>query len=185
MPPIAFEIELIRVESPGSYKQETWAMTDNEKLQVIPGLKEEGNVYYKAKEYEKAADKYREGLEHLESLSIKEKPQSEEWNKLEAMKVPFLLNYSQCMLLLQDYAEVIRQTTKVLEFDPTCVKALYRRGKAYSASWNVKDATLDLQKAAELDTSLRKTVDTELLQLTERLKIKNDEEMKRFKGKLF
>lgn len=185
MPPVGFEIELLRVEIPGSYKQDSWAMTDTEKLDVVPQLKEKGNEFYKAKEYQKASEKYFEGLEYLESLSIKEKPHSEEWNQLESMKVPFLLNYSQCQLLLQDYAEVIRQTTKVLEFDPNCVKALYRRGKAHSATWNMKDATLDLQRAVELDKSLKKAVDTELLELTERLKTKNEEEKRKLKGKLF
>ncbi len=184
-PPIAFEIELLRVENPGSYQQDSWAMTDKEKLKNAPQLKEEGNTLYKEGDYESASGKYFEALGYLESLSIKEKPQSEEWNRLEELKVPLLLNYSQCQLLMGEYAEVIRQTTKVLEYDANCVKALFRRGKAHSATWNMKDAMLDLNRAAELNGSLKKTVDKELVDLTQRLKIKNEEEKKRLKGKLF
>ena len=185
MPPIAFEIELLHVEKPGSYKQDSWAMTDEEKVELVPKLKEDGNELYRNKNYKQASDKYFEALGYLESLSIKEKPQSSEWNRVEEIKVPLLLNYSQCQLLLQEYPEVIRQTTKILEFDPNCVKALYRRGKAHSATWNLKDAVLDLQRAVELDNSLKRNVDKELLELTRRLKEKDEEEKKRLKGKLF
>ncbi len=185
MPPIAFEIELVRVERPGSYKQDSWALTDNEKMTLVPKLREIGNELYRNKNYKEASGKYFEALGYLESLSIREKPQSAEWNRIEEMKVPLLLNYSQCQLLLQEYSEVIRQTSKILEFDPNCVKALFRRGKAHSATWNVKDAVLDLQKAVTLDTTLKRTVDKELIELTKRLKEKDDEERERLKGKLF
>ena len=183
--PLAFEIELIKVENPDDYKKESWALTFEEKSLMIPQRRAEGNDLYKSGDILAAAAKYFEALEYLESLSIREKPQSSEWDKIEHDKIPLLLNYSQCHLLLKDYPEVIRQTTKVLEIDPNNVKALFRRGKAYSASWSSSEAETDFKKVMELDASLSRTVDKELKALRERMKEKEDEERTRFRGKLF
>ena len=184
-PPLAFEIELLRIEQPGDYKQDSWAMSDKEKTDIIPKLREEGNSLYKSGDYNGAAGKYYEALSYLESLGIKEKPQSDEWNKIESDKVPLLLNYSQCQLLLKDYPEVIRHTSKVLEYDYNNVKALYRRGKAYAASWSQEEAEKDLMAVIKLDPTLQKTVEKELNNLRERIKKKEKEEREILRGKLF
>ena len=184
-PGLAFEINLIRIENPGDYKQDSWAMTDNEKMEIIPRLREEGNSFYKSGDHKAACEKYFEALSYLESLSIKEKPQSEDWNKIECIKVPFLLNYAQCQLISGDYAEVIRHTSKVLEFEPDNIKALYRRGRAHSACWNVEEAEIDLKRAAVLDSSLQKMVDKELVTLRQRVREEEKEERDRLQGKLF
>ena len=184
-PPMAFEFELLRVESPGSYKQDAWAMTDKEKLELVPKLKEEGNHLYRSGNSRQAAEKYHEAISYLEQLSIKEKPQCDEWNELQKKKVPLLLNYAQCKLLMKEYAEVIRHTSQVLEFDPSNVKALFRRGKSHSASWDQEEAERDFKRVIELDPSLRKAVEKELKGLHERVQEKEREEKERLKGKLF
>jgi hypothetical protein len=46
-------------------------LTDEERFELIPKLKEEGNNYYNAKEYEKATLKYQESLAHLDILMNK------------------------------------------------------------------------------------------------------------------
>lgn len=48
----------------------------------------------------------------------REKPGEEEWGTLADMKIPFLLNYSQCQLLLGNYYEVIEQCSQVLNHQP-------------------------------------------------------------------
>ena len=48
----------------------------------------------------------------------REKPHDEEWNKLDDMKVPFLLNYAQCKLYAEEYYEVIEHTSEVLKRHP-------------------------------------------------------------------
>lgn len=183
--PVCFEFELLRVEQPGDYQQEHWAMTDAEKSAAIPILKEEGNALYKKGEYETASTKYFEALSYLEEQLIKEKPQSETWYGIAKQKVPFLLNYSQCKLLMQDYADAIRHSTSVLEIDPDNVKALYRRGRAHAASWDVEEAQGDLRRAAELDNSLSNAVDKELKALALSVKAKDEAERVRLKGKMF
>lgn len=184
-PLMAFEFELLQVDNPGTYKQDSWAMTDDEKLDLVPKLREEGNKLYRSGDNHLAADKYFEALSYLEQLSVKEKPQSDPWNEIEEKKVPLLLNYAQCKLLMKEYAEVIRHTSQVLEYDPKNVKALFRRGKAHSASWNTEEAEVDLKSVIELDPSLRKAVEKELKDLHERVQRKNREEGEKLKGKLF
>ena len=183
--PLIFELELLRVEQPGDYKKEHWAMTGQEKEAAIPKLKEEGNALYKDGKHREASEKYFEALSYLEELCIKEKPGSETWNAVTERKTPFLLNYAQCQLLLGEYAEVIRHTSDVLQFDKDNVKALFRRAKAHSASWNAEEAREDFERVVQLDPTLGRTVDKELKALSARLKEKEEQEKQQFKGKLF
>lgn len=183
--PLIFELELIKVDQPGDYRKEHWAMTESEKKDAIPKLKEEGNSLYKEGRYLESSEKYFEALSYLEQMLIKEKPQSHSWNAITEQKVPFLLNYAQCKLLLKEYAEVIRHTTTVLDFDAHNVKALFRRAKAHSASWNTVEAKEDFKEVCRLDHSLAKTVDKELKSLASRVKEKDEQERDHFKGKLF
>lgn len=183
--PMCFEFELLRVEQPGDYQQDHWAMTDEEKAAAVSVLKAEGNELYKKGEYESASEKYFEALSYLEEQIIKEQPKSETWYGIAKQKVPFLLNYAQCKLLTHDYAEAVRHTTSALEIEPENVKALYRRGKAHSASWDVEEAKRDMRKAAELDTSLASTVEREMRSLAQRVKEKDALDRERLSGKLF
>ena len=173
------------MDQPGNYQQDHWAMTDDEKATAIPVLKEEGNSLYKEGKHNLASEKYFQALSYLEEQIIKEKPKSETWHAITKQKVPLLLNYAQCKLLMQDYADAIRHTTSVLEVEPKNIKALYRRGKAHSASWDVEEATRDLRKAAELDNSLTHAVEKELRALGERVKEKDVAERDRLRGKMF
>ena len=49
----------------------------------------------------------------------REKPGEPEWQALADMKIPFLLNYSQCQLLMGNYYEVIEQCSQVLIRPPS------------------------------------------------------------------
>ena len=183
--PLIFEFELLSMEQPGQYKQDHWAMSEQEKIQAIPVLKEEGNALYRAGKHFKAAEKYFNALGYLEQLLIREKPESDAWNGIASQKIPLLLNYAQCQLLLEDYAEVIRHTTSVLELEKDNVKALYRRGRASAACWNVEEAKSDFARVVELDPSLCRAVDKELKTLTTRVREKDIAEKARLRGKLF
>lgn len=183
--PLAFQLELVRVDQPGEYKKDSWAMSMEEKEAAISRLREEGNILYRAGEHTEACDKYFEALSYLEELSLREKPKSEEWETVERRKIPLLLNYSQCMLLREDYAEVLRHTTTVLNVDPDNVKALYRRGKAHAASWDRDAAEADFKQVVELDPSLSRSVEKEMRQLEERLRREKEAEKDRWQGKLF
>jgi AH receptor-interacting protein len=168
--PLLFEFELLRVEGAGDYKQEIWQLTPEEKLKLVPKLKEEGNSLYKEGRHIDASRKYEEALGCMEQLMTREKPEGEEWTELQKLRIPLLLNYSQCKLLQEDFAEVIRQTTAVLEYDPDNVKGLYRRAKANASMWNTQEAKDDYERVAVLDPKLKATVHKEIQQLDKAVK---------------
>lgn len=91
-------------------------------------------------------------------------------------KIPFLLNFAQCMLLEKDYYAVIEHCTEVLKFEPDNVKALYRRAKAHVGAWNPESAQVDYEKCAKLDETLMPTINKELAALAEEIKIHNLED---------
>ena len=183
--PLCFELELLEVEQPGQYKQEHWAMSDAEKAVAVPVLKEEGNTLYKEGNIEGACAKYYEALSYLEEQLVKEKPQCDAWRAIAVRKVPLLLNYAQCKLVQKEYADVIRHATMALEIDTDNVKALYKRGMAKSASWDVEGAQEDLKRAVQLQPSLKRAVDKELQDLARRIKENDATERKRLQGRLF
>jgi len=121
----------------------------------------------------------------LEQLILKEKPGDKEWVELDQMKIPLLLNYSQCQLLLNEYYSVIEHTTTVLEKDKDNVKALFRRAKAHVGAWNPIEARLDFQRAAELDPSLAAAIKKELLNLDQLELEYNRKEKEKLHGKIF
>merc|ERR1712141_573918 len=125
-----------------------------------------------------------EAISRLEQLLLREKPQDEEWLELRKQKVPLLLNYSQCKLLMNEYYPVIEHCSEVLEIDPDNVKALYRRAKAHSGAWNPTEAKQDFQSVADRDSSLSMTCKKEIKKVEELEKQKNEEDKEKLK-KLF
>lgn len=182
-PDLVFQIHLEKFEKSGEYEKEAWQMDAAEKLAVLPKYKEEGNRLYMDKKYTEAAKKYGDALGCLEQLCLREKPKDEAWNELNQKKLPFLLNFSQCKLLLGEYYEVIRHTTTVLDsIDPNNVKALYRRARAHVGCWNPKEGRRDFERVMELDQSLVKTVRKELEDLDEKEREHDLEYKEKLKG---
>lgn len=182
---LEFIIELLKVEAPEEYKKESWLMNEDEKLKAIPELREKGNTLYKANEFQSAADLYAEALGLLEQLMINEKPGDIEWNALNTLKMPLLLNFSQCKLNLKEYYTVIEHCTTVLKTEPDNVKALFRRAKANVGAWNPVEARIDFQRVMELDPALTNAVRKELKMLEDLEKQKNEEDKVRLRGKIF
>ncbi|XP_071445816.1 AH receptor-interacting protein [Hetaerina americana] len=181
---LEFTIELLKVESPEEYQKESWQLDEDEKVQRVSKLKTEGNDLYNAKKYDAAVDKYSEALGMLEQLMLKEKPGDEEWLVLQNMKIPLLLNFSQCKLIQSDYYTVIEHCSTVLKSEPDNVKALFRRGKAHIGAWNPKEAKEDLERAAKLNPSLSAVISEELRKLEMMERQKDKEDAIKLKGKL-
>ena len=179
---LTFEIELLKVDQPGEYKKETWQMDVGEKLSAVPRMREEGNELYKQKNYKEAAEKYSVALGCLEQLCLREKPGDEAWTELDRMKIPLLLNFSQCKLLSGDFYEVIEHTTTVLEKDKDNVKALYRRAKAHVGCWNPAEAKEDFNRVAQLDPTMKKVIRKELEELDVIIQQHEAEKRKKLQG---
>lgn len=62
------------------------------------------------------------------------------------------------------------------------VKAYYRRAKAHVGAWNPDDAKQDFQKCLELDKSLTKSVQHDLEQLNQEIKLNDVETKLRYKN---
>lgn len=182
---LEFILDVENIENPEDFKKETWCMDENEKLDLVPKLQDEGNRFYMNKDPVNAAAKYGEALGLLEQLLLREKPGDEEYIKLDDRKVPLLLNFAQCKLLQEDYYAVIEHTTEVLKNHPDNVKALYRRAKAHVGAWNPLEAIEDYNRVTELDPSLEKTVSKELRAIAESQKKKNQDDREKLQGKMF
>ncbi|XP_071373194.1 AH receptor-interacting protein [Centroberyx affinis] len=180
--PLIFAIELLEVLSPGSFQLDVWAMTDKEKLDLVPQIHEEGNTLFKQGQIKQATEKYYNGIACLKNLQMKEQPGDETWIKLDHMITPLLLNYCQCQLLQGQYYEVIEHCSSLLFKYDDNVKALYKRGKAHAAVWNETEARADFAKVVDLDPTLGPSVAKELRAMEDRIRAKDKEEKGRYKG---
>ncbi|XP_072325646.1 aryl-hydrocarbon-interacting protein-like 1 [Scyliorhinus torazame] len=179
--PLIFVIELLKIESPSAYKRESWAMNDDEKLKAVPLLHGTGNKMFKLGKYGEALAKYREAVICLKNLQVKHKPWEIQWLKLEKMIVTLVLNYCQCLLKMEEYYEVLEQTTDILNKHPGSVKAYFLRGKAHAEVWNKEEAKADFGKVLEYDSGMTKQVKKQLLILDSRMRDKEEEEKLQFK----
>ncbi|XP_077107266.1 AH receptor-interacting protein [Ranitomeya variabilis] len=180
--PLIFVITLLKIEEPGSYRQDAWAMSDEEKLGAVPLLHQEGNQMYKEGNIPEAAAKYYEAIACLKSLQMKEQPGSPDWISLDTKITPLLLNYCQCKLLEGEYYQVLEHCSSILNKYSDNVKALFKRGRAHAAVWNASEAEQDFSRAVELDPSLAPLVAKELKKLEVRLSEKDEEDKARFRG---
>uniref|UniRef100_U5EJP9 Putative ah receptor-interacting protein n=1 Tax=Corethrella appendiculata TaxID=1370023 RepID=U5EJP9_9DIPT len=177
---LEFIIEILNIENPDQYEKESWQLNDEEKMHQIQDLKEKGNAYYKEKNIQAAQDCYATAIGMIEQLMLKEKPKDTEWLELSDLKIPLLLNYSQCKLIEKDYYAVIEHCSEVLKYDENNLKALYRRAKAHVGAWNPEQAKHDYQRCMELDPNLQITITKELNQLQEAIKMHELEDKMRF-----
>lgn len=61
----------MKVEQPENYEKESWQLEENEKIELVPKLKEQGNQEYKNKNYIKASELYAKAIGMLEQLMLK------------------------------------------------------------------------------------------------------------------
>lgn len=179
-----FRMELVSVELPGSYEKQYWEMSEEERLQSVPQLQEEGNALYKAGQHARARDKYREAIGRLENLMLREKPNDTEWLAFNAQKMPLLLNFTQCQLIEGEYYGAVEHCSTVLEHQPDNVKALFRRGKAYVELCEGDSARQDLERCCKLDPSTATSCRKLLAKLAATEKKHHDRDKKVY-GKLF
>ncbi|XP_016336849.1 AH receptor-interacting protein [Sinocyclocheilus anshuiensis] len=180
--PLVFTLEMLEILPPGSFQLEIWAMTDEEKMQAIPHIHEDGNALFKSGDITAAAEKYYSAIACLKNLQMKERPGDDHWIKLDLMITPLLLNYCQCKNLLGQYYEVLEHCSSIINKYDDNVKAYFKRGKAHAAVWNEAEAKADFAKVIELDPSLETSVAKELRAMEDRIREKQKEEKGRYKN---
>lgn len=180
--PLIFDIEMLKVENPGTYQQDPWAMTDEEKAKAVPVIHQEGNRLYREGHVKEAAAKYYDAIACLKNLQMKEQPGSPDWIQLDQQITPLLLNYCQCKLVAEEYYEVLDHCSSILNKYDDNVKAYFKRGKAHAAVWNAQEAQADFAKVLQLDPALAPVVSRELRALEARIRQKDEEDKARFRG---
>ncbi|XP_076305608.1 tetratricopeptide repeat protein 9A-like isoform X1 [Tachypleus tridentatus] len=139
------------------------------KLTEARRYKEEGNALFKEKNLRGAMGKYHRALLFIQGIQVQqnaaslmgltstEQPKVDQLpepakQEVAKIKVDCYNNLANCLLQQEKKMErVIFYCDKVLDIEPTNVKALYRKGKAL---YNIKDydtALQVLQKAQEVD----------------------------------
>ena len=68
------------------------------------------------------------------------------------VEIPTCLNLAHCYLKLEEYDHAVKYTSQALVNQPENVKALYRRGVAYTKMGKNLEAREDLLQALELST---------------------------------
>jgi AH receptor-interacting protein len=111
-------IDLVSVSAPGQYEQESWQLTEDEKLASVPLLQHEGNNLFTEGQYGAAEHKYFEAISRLEQLSLREQPGSSDAKELDDQKCPLLLNYALCLMKRDEYYEAITHLDTALKVHP-------------------------------------------------------------------
>uniref|UniRef100_A0A8C5T051 Unc-45 myosin chaperone B n=1 Tax=Malurus cyaneus samueli TaxID=2593467 RepID=A0A8C5T051_9PASS len=99
-------------------------------------LKEEGNKYFQASDYEKALQSY--------SQAIK-------LNKDKALQAVLYRNRSACFLKKEEYAKAASDASRAIDINASDIKALYRRSQALEKLGKLDQAFKDAQKCATLE----------------------------------
>lgn len=100
-------------------------LTEEEKSSISVELKEQGNNYFKDKEFEKAIKFYTAALQLKEDAI-------------------YYSNRSACYVGLGDFNKVVEDTTLALKLNPEHTKSLLRRSNAYEELGDYENAMYDL-----------------------------------------
>ncbi|ODV90361.1 hypothetical protein CANCADRAFT_31352 [Tortispora caseinolytica NRRL Y-17796] len=101
------------------------AVPETEKADLALKVKDEGNAYFKKKDYTKAIEYYTKAID------------------LDPKNATYFSNRAACYMALKQYDEAIDDSTKAIAIDRYYVKALSRRANAYENVGRLADAIND------------------------------------------
>uniref|UniRef100_A0A8C3U500 Protein unc-45 homolog B n=1 Tax=Catharus ustulatus TaxID=91951 RepID=A0A8C3U500_CATUS len=99
-------------------------------------LKEEGNKYFQASDYEKALQSYTQAIK---------------LNKDKALQAVLYRNRAACFLKKEQYAKAASDASRAIDINASDIKALYRRSQALEKLGKLDQAFKDAQKCATLE----------------------------------
>ncbi|KFQ32375.1 Protein unc-45 B, partial [Merops nubicus] len=99
-------------------------------------LKEEGNKYFQANDYEKAVQSYTQAIK---------------LNKDKALQAVLYRNRAACFLKKEDYAKAASDASRAIDINASDIKALYRRSQALEKLGKLDQAFKDAQKCATIE----------------------------------
>ncbi|XP_071621340.1 protein unc-45 homolog B [Heliangelus exortis] len=99
-------------------------------------LKEEGNKYFQASDYEKAVQSYTQAMK---------------LNKDKALQAVLYRNRAACYLKKEEYAKAASDASRAIDINASDIKALYRRSQALEKLGKLDQAFKDAQKCATIE----------------------------------
>ncbi|NXD69155.1 UN45B protein, partial [Eolophus roseicapillus] len=99
-------------------------------------LKEEGNKYFQANDYEKAVQSYTQAIK---------------LNKDKALQAVLYRNRAACFLKKEEYAKAASDASRAIDINSSDIKALYRRSQALEKLGKLDQAFKDAQKCATIE----------------------------------
>eukprot|EP01105_Mastigella_eilhardi_P025338 TRINITY_DN6871_c0_g1_i2.p1 TRINITY_DN6871_c0_g1~~TRINITY_DN6871_c0_g1_i2.p1 ORF type:complete len:496 (+),score=220.68 TRINITY_DN6871_c0_g1_i2:60-1547(+) len=171
---LVYDLELIDFDKPKS----SYQMTAPEQLEYAEKKRLEGNQLYGQKKIARALKKYKRALNYVESDY---RMSEEEKKKAKSLKLPCYLNIAACKVLTKEWPEVLENCKKALEIESTNVKALLRRGKAYSGTddWELAERDFNSVLTQQPDNAEAKK---ELALLNKKIARQNARDKKTFAG---
>ncbi|XP_055014988.1 aryl-hydrocarbon-interacting protein-like 1 [Boleophthalmus pectinirostris] len=150
-------------------------------LRLVMLLQKEGNFLITQGKFKEASEKFKEAMEyvhHLQNTQVDQK--GDDWDSLEKVRLPLVLNLSQCLLELKQHQQVVELNNKLLKKHKGNFKAIYQRARAHAALCNEEEARKDFAMVEKLDPKFRPIVRQELKKLGESVRIKHSSQNKNY-----
>ncbi|XP_060177594.1 70 kDa peptidyl-prolyl isomerase-like [Lycium barbarum] len=145
---VFYEIKLVDFDKDKPF----WEMDTKEKLEACEKIKNEGNVLFKDGKFQCASRKYEKASKFIQfDHSFNE----DEKCRAHTLRLSCYLNNAACKLKMGEHQEASKLCSKVIEYEPCNVKALFRRAQAYIRINELEKAEIDIRKALEVDLNNR------------------------------
>ncbi|KAK4378108.1 hypothetical protein RND71_004404 [Anisodus tanguticus] len=154
---VLYEIKLVDFNKEKPF----WKMDTKEKLEACEKIKNEGNVLFKDGKFQCASRKYEKECNSFSSLNALKFIQfdhsfnEDEKYRANTLRLSCYLNNAACKLKMGEHQEASKLCSKVIEYEPCNVKALFRRAQAYLRINELEKSEIDIRKALEIDPNNR------------------------------
>ncbi|KAL3091548.1 hypothetical protein niasHS_005103 [Heterodera schachtii] len=162
----------------------SWEMLDAEKLEHAVKMKERGTTFLNQGKHNLALAKYQSVislLEYAKPTKSDEEGGKELRDQFEQTFIAALLNSALVSLRMGESAEAIKHCDKVLEKQPTNVKALYRKAQALQNRKDYAEAIEQYKRVQQLDPSNRAAAQ-QILECGQQLAAQREAERKKYRG---
>ncbi|CAL9707095.1 unnamed protein product [Knipowitschia caucasica] len=149
-------------------------------LRLVMLLQKEGNFMITQGKFQEASEKFQEAIDYVDHLQNEVDRRGDDWDSLEKVQLPLVLNLSQCHLELKQYQQVVELNNKLLKKHKGNFKAIYQRARAHAALCNEDKAKKDFATVEKLDPNFKPIVRQELKKLGESVRLKHSSQNKNY-----
>ncbi|XP_068656764.1 70 kDa peptidyl-prolyl isomerase-like isoform X2 [Aristolochia californica] len=173
---VIYEVEMVDFTK----EKEPFEMDSLERVEAAEKKKEEGNKFFKSGNYWQAAKRYVKAADYVSE----DKDYGDEVQKqAKSLRVSCWLNHAACSLKLNDFPEVVKLCSKVLDVESHNIKALFRRAQAFMELSDLNLTELDIKKALEVDPDNREV--KSLLKMLKQRKVESNKKDAKLYSNMF